>query len=112
MARYLIEAATRLQPLQAGDYPQPLAFIVPTVIDMADYTDAVFTMEDSTGLEVINKNVASGFVEVVGQVITILFEENDTKDIYGVFDWVLKITNANEKITIGYGAIQINRIVK
>jgi len=111
MARYLVEEATKLLPLQAGDYPQPLAFIVPDSLPMTD-REAVFTMEDKDGTEIINKDVAGGFLEIVGQVITITFEEEDTKHRQGIFDWVLKITGTNEKITAGYGSIQINKIVK
>ena len=109
MARYLVAAATKLMPLQAGDYPQPLAFIVPSSLDMTD-REVQFTMEDQDGTEIVSKDVAGGFVELEGQVIIVMFEEADTKGRSGVFDWVLKTSTADELITIGYGTIQINKI--
>lgn len=110
MARYVVEAATKLQPLQAGDYPQPIGFIVPDSLSMTS-RGAVFTMEDHDGVEIIKKDsTVPGEIEIVDQVITVLLAENDTKDRTGIFDWVLRITGTNELITVGYGSIQINQI--
>lgn len=110
MARYLVKEATKLQPLQAGDYPQPLAFIVPSSLDMTDRT-ATFIMEDHDGHEVVNKTVANDGVQIDGQTIIVLFEENDTKGRQGVFNWVLRTSDDDELITIGYGKIQINSTI-
>ena len=109
MARYLVEKATRLQPLQAGDHPQPLAFIVPDSLDMTS-RGAIFVMEDKADTVVISKNSTGDYLEVIGQLITIVFTENDTKDLDGVYDWTLRVTGDDELITVGYGKIQVNQI--
>lgn len=110
MARYLVKEATKLMPLQAGDYPQPLVFIVPDVLDMTGH-GVSFIMEDHDNNEIINKNSTGQYVIIDGQNITINFTEADTKHRQGVFDWVLKVTMPDEVITVGYGTIQINKIV-
>jgi hypothetical protein len=110
MARFLVEKATKLQPLQAGDYPQPLAFIVPDVLDMTN-RDATFIMEDKDEQQVVLKSSITGGIQLDGQTIIVMFEQNDTKDLHGVYDWALKTIDVDELITIGYGSIQVNKII-
>ena len=109
MSRYLVKKAINLQPLQEGDYPQPLAFIVPDVLDMSG-KEAIFVAEYDDHTELFTKQSALGEITVDGQSIIVNLLENDTKDKAGVYHWYLKVTDNDELITIGYGKIQINKL--
>ena len=110
MARYIVEAATKLQPLQAGDYPQPIGFIIPDILPMTD-RGAVFTMEDHDGNMIIEKDSDNaGEITIQDQTVMISLVEGDTKGLSGIFYWVLKVKKVDESITVGYGNIQINNL--
>ena len=110
MPRYLVKSSTQLPPLQEGDFPQPLAFIVPDVLPMTD-KGAVFTMTYKDGTVLFEKSSEQGSIIIDGQGIVINLVEADTKDKAGIYHWVLKVVDEDELlITIGYGNIQINNI--
>ncbi len=109
MPRYLVESATKLRPLQEGDYPQPLAFIVPDALPM-NGKDAEFVMEYPDHTVLFTKTSQDGEIVITGQGIVINLTAEDTQDKIGTFHWWLRVTDEDELITIGYGKIQINRI--
>lgn len=109
MPRYLVKSATQLQPLQEGDYPQPLAFIVPDVLDMTD-RQVEFVMEYADHTPLFTKTSELGQIIIDGQNIIVNLIEDDTKDKVGVYHWWLRVKDADELITIGYGKIQINSL--
>lgn len=109
MPRYLVESATKLQPLQEGDYPQTLAFTVPDVLDMTG-KDVEFSVEYSNHDVLFEKKSTLGQIRIDLQNIFIDLIEADTAGKAGLYHWWLRVTDEDELITIAYGKIQINRI--
>lgn len=106
MPRYIVEDPTIIQPLQAGDYPQPLTFIVPEALNMFDRT-AEFFIHNKNGDELVHKDGSS--VVVTDQTIEVNFEQEDTINLFGPYNWFLKTTDSDELITIAYGVVQIKK---
>lgn len=109
MLRYLVKEATKLFPLQEGDYPQPISFLIPDVLDMTD-KEAQFTMEYDDHSILFTKSSPSFGIDIVGQLVTINLAAVDTMDKAGIYHWWLRVTDNDELITVGYGKIQINKL--
>lgn len=112
MPRYLVTSSTRLQSLQEEDFPQPIAFLVPDVLDIT-HLNAIFVLETiaTPPVTIISKvSTDNSELQKEGQLLTVLFEAADTANKAGIYHWYLKVYDAEESITVAFGNIQINRM--
>lgn len=107
--RYVVSERIDLPPLQKGDFPQVLQFH--TSIRFGDDVYAIsFRMYDTSDELYIEKIPIEVTIDEAGTTIVIGFELGDLLEA-DVYSWIMDYTSDTQKITLGYGKVQVNNSI-
>lgn len=106
MDTYLIEDDTALVR-QEGDTAD-LEIEVPNILDMTLFDEVKF-LAVRRGVNTIEKSLSSGTITVNGQIVHMLFNEEDTKGKAGEHRWEIEASNTTPRrvVTFARGELEI-----
>lgn len=115
--RYIVSGRIDLPPLQKGDFPQTLTFHTSILFGEDSYVYSFRMYDENDELYVEKKhdtaeetNPIEITVDENGTTIAVSFDGDDLLDA-DVYSWIMDYTSATQKVTLGFGKVQINNSI-